>query len=197
MNNQRINQDSNPDVVKVFTNLEEPLTLEFIKGCLLGAAKTHLTKSLSLFASNFPEVDRYCVSQSWEKEFKFESNLLLANVADQCQLGYIALQTITDAMRELAVEEKQNIAKFVEPVVSKHKPKKVPVEKKSKYSKKAVYGLFDMISKSHLNSRKWLKARYMFIQFMFNQLEDPEKPKGTDETITSNFGDLKYEKYYF
>ena len=144
-----------------------------------------------LFGNNFPDVDRYCVSVSWEKEFKFESNLLLANIADQCQLGYIALQTITEAMRELAVEEKLDVVK-IKPVITKTKSKKVPIEKKSKFSKKAIYGLFDMISKSHLNSRKWLKARHMFIQFMFNQLEDPEKPKGTDETITSDFGDLKY-----
>jgi hypothetical protein len=111
-------------------------------------------------------------------------------ISDQAQLGYLALQNIVDAMRELAVEEKQ------EPVKDKKNGKKnqpkLIEQKVSKQIKKGVFQVFDQMSKTHLNSRLWLNARLLFIQFMFNQLNDAGKAKGFDDTITRDFADLSY-----
>ena len=84
-------------------------------------------------------------------------------ISDQAQLGYLALQNIVDAMKELAVEEKQ------EPVKEKKNGKKnqpkLIEQKVSKQIKKGVFQVFDQMSKTHLNSRLWLNARLLFIQF--------------------------------
>lgn len=132
----------------------------------------------------------YVVSIHWQKEFKFECNMILASISDQCQLGYLALQNTVEAMKELTEDNHEPQKK---PSTLKQKPGSKPVDsKQSKLCKKGVYQLFDLTSKSHLNSRLWLKARLMFIQYMFNQLNDAGKAKGTDDNIISDFGDLNY-----
>jgi len=141
---QVIYLDDNPDTVKPFTKPDQPLTLEFIKGCLLGTAKTLLLKCLSLFCADFPDVERYCVSASWQSEFKFECNLLLATVADQSQLGYLALQTLVEGMRELSEPE---------PTPKCAQPSRFKQGKKSKLTKKGLYQMFDVTSRAHLNQR--------------------------------------------
>ena len=50
-------KDDNPDVIKVFSKATTPLTLEFIKGCILGTAKTIIIKSLKLINEDFPKVE--------------------------------------------------------------------------------------------------------------------------------------------
>jgi len=187
---QPVYLDDNPDTIKPFTKLSQPLTLEFIKGCLLGTAKTLLLKCLTQFSDDFPGIDRYCVSTNWQREFKFECNLLLATVADQSQLGYLALQTLIDGLKELSDTQTQT-------PYSLNANKKIAEPKKSKLTKKGIYQMFDMTSKVHLNARRWLKTRIIFIQFMFNQLDDVKKFKGShylgDEArIVSNFGEIKY-----
>ncbi len=136
--------DDNPDTVKPFTKPSQPLTLEFIKGCLLGTAKTLLLKCLTLFSSDFPDVERYCVSANWQSEFKFECNLLLATVADQSQLGYLALQTLVEGMRELSEPE---------PTPNCGQPSRFKQSKQSKLTKKGIYQMFDVTSRAHLNQR--------------------------------------------
>jgi hypothetical protein len=120
--------------------------------------------------------------------------MVLANVADQSHLGYLALQSVIDAMKELtsADDDSSSDSKKPPPLISALKQKQKPQTKQSKLSKKGVYQLFDMISRSHLSSRLWLKARTQFVQFMFNQLTDAGKAKGNDDNITRDFGDLKY-----
>ena len=46
----------NPDVIKVFTKSTNLLSLESIKGCLLGTAKTILLKCTKLFNEDFPNI---------------------------------------------------------------------------------------------------------------------------------------------
>jgi hypothetical protein len=146
--------------------------------------------------------------------------MLLAIIADQSQLNYLALESVIDAMRELSdydeelrlqqeVEEQQARAKkaaedgvTVNPnarkttsnvsSIMKAKQKISTVDKKLKFAKKGAYQIFDLISKSHLSTRLWLKARQAFVQFMFNQVNDAGKAKGNDENIIRDFGDLKY-----
>lgn len=43
-------------MVKVFTKSTNALTLESIKGCLLGTAKTILLKCTKLFNEDFPSI---------------------------------------------------------------------------------------------------------------------------------------------
>jgi hypothetical protein len=145
------------------------------------------------------KIIEYCVSINWQREFKYECNIMLAIIADQSHLGYLALQNIIDAMKELSEEEdteedetpsshsntrEKNMASSLK---SHHKS-----GKHSKLIKKGTYHIFDMMSRSHLNTRMWLKARVLFVQFMFNQLSDAGKAKGNDENIIRDFGDLKY-----
>lgn len=189
----KINLDDNPDIVKAFTQLTEPLTLEFIKGCLIGTAKTIVLKCIGLFNKDFPEVEKYVVSINWQREFKYECNLLLASIADQCQLGYLALQSIVDAMKELNYEESNEVALITTNTAPKKKNlnKKKRLEKRSKLTKKGVHQMFDTTSKSHLNARRWMRLRLLFIQYMFNQLDTSDMPK-EDEDILCDFGDLRY-----
>lgn len=120
---------------------------------------------------------------------------MLANVSDQLQLGYLSLQNVVEAMNEICDEECR---------AEKVEPKKASAMKKdskmnvnvvnnlSKTVKKGVYQVFDVMSRSHLNSRLWLRARVLFVQYMFNQLTDAGKAKGNDENIIRDFGDLKF-----
>ena len=190
-NKEKINPDDNPDIVKVFTKLNEPLTLEFIKGCLIGAAKTTVLKCMSLFSNDFPETDKYVVSVNWQREFKHECLVLLANIADQCQLGYLALQSIIDAMKELNHDESKEAIQVNQVATKRKSLKKKKLEKRSKLTKKGVYQMFDIASKSHLNARRWMRLRFLFIQYMFNQLDVSDASK-EDESIQSDFGDLRY-----
>lgn len=48
--------DDNPETIKVFSKCKN-LTLEFIKGCLLGTSKVLITKCLKQFNDEFPNVD--------------------------------------------------------------------------------------------------------------------------------------------
>lgn len=50
--------EDNPDVLKVFTKTLRPLSLEFIKGCLLGTSKTIVTKCLRSLAQDFASADK-------------------------------------------------------------------------------------------------------------------------------------------
>ena len=52
-----LNTDDNPDVIKVFSKIQTPLTLEFIKGCLLGVSKTIMLKCVKQFGDDFPRVE--------------------------------------------------------------------------------------------------------------------------------------------
>lgn len=125
--------------------------------------------------------------------------MLMAQVADQSQLDYIALESVIEAMRELSDyeeeqqkrrEEKKKTTQAQDKLRGNKQPKQA--EKKIKYLKKGIYLTFDSISKSHLSTRLWMKARCMFVQFMFNQLADAGKAKGNDENIMRDFADLKY-----
>ncbi len=120
--------------------------------------------------------------------------MLLASISDQCQLGYLALQTTVKAMEELAGEPSTpKNSENLESKKLKPKPGLRPVEsKKSKLVKKGLFQFFDLASKAHLSSRLWLKSRLAFIQFMFNQLNDAGKAKGTDDNIISDFADLTF-----
>ena len=138
-------------------------------------------------------------------------NILLAIISDQCQLGYLSLQNIIEAMRNLAAEDPLSSSELIlrekKVLVSslkKQHPKQTEA-KQSKLVKKGIYQVFDLMSKCHLNSRLWLNARILFVKVMFNQLTDAGKAKGNDETIRRDFGDLKYycetcveesDKYY-
>ena len=90
---------------------------------------------------------------NWQCEFRFECNLLLANISDQCQLGYVALQIIMDAMRDLSTEAPESNKKASTMTKSKIAPLKLNESKQSKLCRKGVYQFFDLTSKSHLNSR--------------------------------------------
>ena len=61
-------------------------------------------------------------------------------ISDQAQLGYLALQNIVDAMRELAVEEKQEPVK--EKKNGKKNQSKLIEQKVSKQIKKGVFQVF-------------------------------------------------------
>jgi len=127
---------------------------------------------------------------------------MLATIADQSQLGYLSLQNIVEAMRELAeYEEKEEEEEGDEdenetkPSGRNTKEKSVKSQRSVKHSKlikKGPYQVFDLMSRSHLNTRMWVKARVLFVQYMFNQLGDAGKAKGNDENIIKDFGDLKY-----
>ncbi|CAF0895808.1 unnamed protein product [Brachionus calyciflorus] len=190
--NSRKNVEDNPDVIKVFSKTAEPLNLEFIKGCLLGTCKTILSKCIRAFGEDFPKVEKYVVSNYWQKEFKYECHILLATVADQSHLGYLALQNIFDGMRELACEEPVDTSKEKKALISAMKKHKNNISKQFKTTKRGAYQIFDSISRSHMNTRLWLRARILFVQFMFNQLNDIGKAKGHDDTILKDFTDLKY-----
>lgn len=134
----------------------------------------------------------YVVSSNWQREFKYESNMLLASISDQCQLNYLALQNVVEAMKELSEDsetkkDKENVS--LQLPKNGFRPQDI---KQSKLVKKGAFQFFDLTAKSHLNSRLWLKARVLFIQYMFNQLNDAGKAKGVDENIISDFGDLNY-----
>lgn len=133
----------------------------------------------------------------------------LAAVADQMQLGYLSMQNVIDSMKELEesdsmpMEEDKQLFKKVTP-------------KKFAPPKKGAFQVFDLISKSHLNSRLWIKSRLSMAQYMLNQLIDSVKVKGNyhannvikerdniyivngiikkgdSENILSAFGDLSY-----
>jgi len=49
--------EDNPDVIRVFSKCNVALSLEIVKGCLLGTAKVLLVKCLGLFNEDFPIVD--------------------------------------------------------------------------------------------------------------------------------------------
>ena len=99
-------------------------------------------------------------------------------------------------MKELSVEEKTEGNKEKKSLgnasLSKKNAPKVAETKQSKQIKKGAFHVFDQMSKVHLNSRLWLNARLLFIQCMFNQLNDAGKAKGNDENIIRDFGDLNY-----
>ncbi len=136
---------------------------------------------------------------------------MLAVISDQCQLGYIALQNIVDAMKELIENDSSTIqdnsftrttnesvgllhSQNTKSLVSSLKKQKQQTAKKiqKNLTKKGIYQVFDLLSETHLSSRLWLKARILFVQFMFNQLNDAGKAKGNDDNIIRDFGDLKY-----
>jgi hypothetical protein len=129
------------------------------------------------------------VSPHWQSEFKFECNILLALISDQSQLGYLALQHVVVALKELS--EKETISDDKEKK-SALKKSNLIAQKLSKLNKKGYYQLFDTISKNHLSTRLWVNARVLFVQILFNQLNDADKAKGNDENIVKDFGDLKY-----
>lgn len=113
---------------------------------------------------------------------------MLANIADQSHLNYLALQNVFEALRELSREQTAKTLKEKKTTsLKKNKP-----FKHLKVIKKGFYQYFDSISRSHLNSRLWLKARRLFVQYMFNQLNDIGKVKAHDNSIVSDFADLKY-----
>jgi hypothetical protein len=118
--------------------------------------------------------------------------MLLANISDQCQLNYLALQNVIEAMRELSVDSEAKKDKEKFPLQLPKLGFKPADVKQSKMTKKGVFQFFDLTAKSHLSSRLWLKARTLFIQLMFNQLNDAGKAKGVDPNIISDFGDLSY-----
>ena len=105
-------------------------------------------------------------------------------------MNYFALQNVFDALKELAAENIPNIVKEKNSMISVIKKNKQL--KELKIVKKGIYQFYDSISRSHLNSRLWLKARKLLVQYMFNQLNDIGKAKGHDNSILSDFGDLKY-----
>jgi hypothetical protein len=128
--------------------------------------------------------------------------MILANISDQSQLGYLALQYIMDAMNELVIPKSSETSRddFGEGSVDSFKYSSISMfmapkgldSKQSKNSKKGVFEVFDLMSKSHLNSRLWLNARKAFAKYMLNQLSDLGKAKGVDGNIIRDFADLKY-----
>ena len=128
-------------------------------------------------------------------------------MAAQSQLNYLALESVMEAMKELSdLDEEQKLGQQQQTQPSdqtaakkssdekKHLTAAVkkPQTKTLKWLKKGAYQIFELISKSYLNTRFWLKARQLFVQYMFNQLNDAGKAKGNDENIIKDFGDLKY-----
>lgn len=186
----------NPDTIKVFTKATS-ITIEFIKACLLGTAKSIVQKCLKLFNENFPQMTRFCVSKYWQCEFKYELNMILANIADQCQLDYMALQYIIDALNELAIaklpDQEANLEHNPLKDSSKYSLVAQSLEnKRSKFIKKGIFEIYNVISKAHINTRLWLNARKEFVRCMFNQLSDLGKAKGIDTNIMRDFGEFKY-----
>jgi hypothetical protein len=126
----------------------------------------------------------YYVSSNWQCEFKYEIYMLMAHIASQSQLDYMALQYVIEAMEELCEKPSEqsneatnqnetnnfNVDESFEQ--SKLLNRQVIETKKSKNIKKGVYQIFDIMSKSHINTRLWLHARKQFVQIMFNQLSD-------------------------
>ncbi len=49
--------ETDPNISKIFSGSNRPVTLEFIKGCLVGTAKTIIVKSLKYFNDDFPNVE--------------------------------------------------------------------------------------------------------------------------------------------
>ena len=132
--------------------------------------------------------------------------MLLANIADQSQLDYLALQYIIDALNELIIPNQEpetsreefgaaSIESFKYSSISAYiAPVKASLleNKQSKHQKKGLFEVFDLMSKSHLNSRLWINARKVFAKYMLNQLSDLGKAKGVDPNIIKDFSDLKY-----
>jgi hypothetical protein len=52
-----LKKETDPNIVKIFTKTNKPLTIEFIKGCLLGAAKTIIVKCLKYSNDDFSNVE--------------------------------------------------------------------------------------------------------------------------------------------
>jgi hypothetical protein len=118
-------------------------------------------------------IKEYFVSPNWQCEFKYELNMLMANIASQSQLDYMALQYVVSAMKEIA--EKPNELETVDSVDDLNdtkQSKSFSETKKLKNRKKGIYQIFDLISKSHINTRLWLNARQAFVSIMTNQLSD-------------------------
>jgi hypothetical protein len=106
----------------------------------------------------------------------------MANIASQSQLNYMALQYVVNAMREIAEKpnELDNIdsANIDEHAHDNKQNKNYVENKQSKHIKKGIYQIFDLISKSHINTRLWMNARKDFVFIMSNQLSDLGKPIG-------------------
>ncbi len=94
--------------------------------------------------------------------------MLMATIASQSQLDYMALQFVVKAMQEIA--EKPNEFESSDPTNDpSHENKQ---KNKLKYRKKGIHQVFDLIAKSHINTRLWLNARIKFVSIMTNQLSD-------------------------
>ena len=111
--------------------------------------------------------------------------------------NYLGMQNIVEAMRELNISsEGEEEANNVVESTNESTPQKVasqPAKKSQKaVIKKGVFQVFDVICRSHLNARLWIKSRLDLAQLMLNQLVDAGKAKGNDENIISDFGDLSY-----
>ena len=81
--------------------------------------------------------------------------MILAVISDQSQLGYLALQNVIEAMKELSIEEKQEAIKEKRSLgnaVNKKNVTKIAESKQSKQIKKGAFHVFDQMSKVHLNS---------------------------------------------
>lgn len=109
----------------------------------------------------------------------------LAAIMDQMQLSYISSQSVLDAMRQLAsdVSDDDNSTdeNKTQPRTPTSQKKGMPVPTitgPTVVPKKGVFQMFETISKSHLNSRLWIRSRLALAQYMFNQLIDAGKAKG-------------------
>lgn len=121
--------------------------------------------------------------------------MCLASISEQMHFNYLGMQNIVEAMRELNIssevveEEANNIVEST----NESTPQKTASKKSQKaVIKKGVFQVFDVICRSHLNARLWIKSRLDLAQLMLNQLVDAGKAKGNDENIISDFGDLSY-----
>lgn len=108
----------------------------------------------------------------------------LAAIMDQMQLSYISSQSVLDAMKQLTSDVSDDNNSTDE---NKTQPRTPTSQKKGipaatitgpAVPKKGVFQVFETISKSHLNSRLWIRSRLALAQYMFNQLIDAGKAKG-------------------
>lgn len=126
--------------------------------------------------------------------------MLLANIADQCQLGYMAMQYVMQALEEISSNDQENERnEFIEATMESFKfsaktttAQTLSDNKQSSYTKRGLFEVYNLMSKSHINSRLWLNARKLFVEYMSHQLSDLGKAKGVDANILKDFAEFKY-----
>ena len=107
----------------------------------------------------------------------------LASIMDQMQLSYLSAQNVIEAMEELATSDQPQSALDMNQTTKQDEKTPATQRKAGKPiltnpPKKGIFQVFETISKSHLNTRLWIRSRLNLAQYMLNQLIDAGKVKG-------------------